>query len=592
MKAYDLSLRHIEELSKNSRSAWFALVGVLLFSVLAVAGVQDRDFFASGVETRLPLIGVSVPTVPFFWAAPTIILALYVHLHLYLLRLWSALSHLPVEVEVEEATVRSEDMVYPWLISDAVLSLKSSVHRQFMSVPKLAIAVSFVWIAGPLVLALFWVRSWPYHSEWLSMFAAINMLVAIWLGTTTLFFMLNQVANTSPLPTVLRFFSNSLHGIKVTIFTIIISVLVSVISWNKTEGPLFGLEIWALYSADLYQTELVERPDNWVPHEEAELQFLARYGDIRRAELDELLLAEKSGKKLPDGRSVEWLTRARTAFKKERIAFLRSLNKLDLSFADLRRANLEGAFLPGVELKGARLGGAYLGDANLEGAKFVATDFSGAKCNFLFNISPLGLRTQGFIGDDGDITDCTSFWRTDLSGAIFKNIEATGINASKARLVGATFSNVDLSNSRLSRADLSRADMIQVYFENADLTGSIFAGSSVRSGWSGGEADEFPTDLTDANLQLADFSNSVIINVKANGADFTGVNFSGANVLEAGLSADQIANSSGDRRTVMPMFDPSVELPECFQFSKEDFRSLAVWLGDLNANLTERFNLC
>ena len=106
---HDAQLKHIEEVSKNARATWFGMLGVLVFGAVAVAGVEDRDFFTYGVETALPLVGVTVPTVPFFYAAPILILAIYTYLHLYL-RFYSMLSDRERRaihfVEVDELSYR------------------------------------------------------------------------------------------------------------------------------------------------------------------------------------------------------------------------------------------------------------------------------------------------------------------------------------------------------------------------------------------------------------------------------------------------------------------------------------------------------
>ena len=92
---HSTKLRHIEEVSKNARTTWFGMLGVLVFSVMTLAGLNDRVFFTPGVETALPLVGVSVAIVPFFLSAPILILAIYIYLHLYLLKLWRALGGPP-----------------------------------------------------------------------------------------------------------------------------------------------------------------------------------------------------------------------------------------------------------------------------------------------------------------------------------------------------------------------------------------------------------------------------------------------------------------------------------------------------------------
>ncbi len=131
-KNHDAELKHIEEVSRNARTTSFGALGVLVFGAIAVAGVEDRDFFTYGVETALPLVGVTVPTVPFFIAAPILILAIYIYLHLYLLKLWRGLGALPAHIHVEGSieSVPLDDAVYPWLLSDAAIHLIPGARRR------------------------------------------------------------------------------------------------------------------------------------------------------------------------------------------------------------------------------------------------------------------------------------------------------------------------------------------------------------------------------------------------------------------------------------------------------------------------------
>ncbi len=72
------ALEHIAEICKNARASSFGLFALLAFVGVTLAGHKDSDFFAFGVETQLPLIGGSVPTVTFFFAAQLLVSALYI----------------------------------------------------------------------------------------------------------------------------------------------------------------------------------------------------------------------------------------------------------------------------------------------------------------------------------------------------------------------------------------------------------------------------------------------------------------------------------------------------------------------------------
>lgn len=84
-------------LTRTARANWLGLMAYLAYVGVALMGVEDADFFLPERETALPLIGVTVPTVLFFYIAPILGAMLYIHLHLYLLKLWKALSEAPLQ---------------------------------------------------------------------------------------------------------------------------------------------------------------------------------------------------------------------------------------------------------------------------------------------------------------------------------------------------------------------------------------------------------------------------------------------------------------------------------------------------------------
>ena len=167
----DRRVKRADDLAQAARSSWFVMLGALAFAAIAVAGVADRDFFLADVATELPIVGVSVPTVGFFVAAPIILLAVYANFQFYVLKLWTALAEIPPALPPEVsgrpvplargafavAACRCGDRAQARLASDAVRAPGSS-----------AVALPRLGLAAPLVLAAFWFRSWPYHHSLLS----------------------------------------------------------------------------------------------------------------------------------------------------------------------------------------------------------------------------------------------------------------------------------------------------------------------------------------------------------------------------------------------------------------------------------------
>jgi len=71
MLATEPQIGRINEFSELARTAWFTLLGHLVFVGMTLLGVRDADFFVPTRQTGLPLVGVAIPTASFFWIAPS-----------------------------------------------------------------------------------------------------------------------------------------------------------------------------------------------------------------------------------------------------------------------------------------------------------------------------------------------------------------------------------------------------------------------------------------------------------------------------------------------------------------------------------------
>ncbi|MEL6197359.1 MAG: hypothetical protein AAFT19_05905, partial [Pseudomonadota bacterium] len=105
----EAEIAHIREISQNARTTWFGLLALLAFIGVTLMAHEDAHFFARDVETQLPLVNISVPTVAFFIGAPLLLTAVYAYLHLYLVVLWDALARAQDEVD----GVALVDRIYP-----------------------------------------------------------------------------------------------------------------------------------------------------------------------------------------------------------------------------------------------------------------------------------------------------------------------------------------------------------------------------------------------------------------------------------------------------------------------------------------------
>src|SRR6056297_1264772 len=119
-------VERVAVLTRTARGAWLGLLAYLAFVGVTLMGVEDADFFLTERRTDLPLIGVSVPTSLFFYIAPFLGAMLYIHMHLYLLKLWKALGELPAD-----GSRPAGEGIAPWIVSDMALAQRENAFHAY-----------------------------------------------------------------------------------------------------------------------------------------------------------------------------------------------------------------------------------------------------------------------------------------------------------------------------------------------------------------------------------------------------------------------------------------------------------------------------
>ncbi|NVK34924.1 MAG: pentapeptide repeat-containing protein [Rhodobacteraceae bacterium] len=435
-------LDHIEDVSRNARGTWLTLIAVLLFSAIAVAGVRDRDFFTYGASMTLPVINFSVPVKSFFYAGPLIVLGLYTYLHLYLLKLWRALA-------VPAARLANgrqlDEAVFPWLVSDAAISIKPGGPRRPFGWMTRIVAFLFLWAAGPMILIYFWWRSFPPHdlslTTWTGLLAGLSIVGGV-LSFNQCWQVLRPREERSPqrlnaLPLVISLCAGG---------GILFAGLL------RTDGVL-GLDGW-IYSADLYRAELVQRPAGWMSREEAWEEFKVKYSGLKRHQM-------------PD--DATWLAAAKDAFNKQRTLMLDGLKANDFQGVSFRYARLEEAFMPGLDLKRANFKGANLYRAYMEETDLSETNLQAGL--WAANLQASNLSRANFEG--ADLSD------VNLEGAILIQASLQTSNLSGANLSGANLWHADLKDAQVFdalfvEASLASADLSSVAFLSQAQINSAF----------------------------------------------------------------------------------------------------------------------
>jgi len=239
----DAQIARINELSATARTPWLALLAFLAYIGITLLAVQDADFFVPSRQTELPFVGISIPTFSFFIFAPPLAAALYIYLHIHLLKLWDAVADAPETVDGQPLG----ESLHPWIANDFALWLKgdAALRPRPLHVIGLVATATLVWIVPPLVIFGFWLRSSPAHQPLLTLGIAGSFLLAAYAGASSL-----RAAR-------LRFRLGPNHPIhrrwpawQTTLACLLGTVLLAA-SWFRTET---GLDTYAARAIDAWET--------------------------------------------------------------------------------------------------------------------------------------------------------------------------------------------------------------------------------------------------------------------------------------------------------------------------------------------------
>jgi len=497
------TLERIDTITRNARGIWFGLLGALVFAGVTLLGVEDIDFFGVDRNTKLPLIGVSVPVTYFFAAGAALVTAFYVYFHLYLVQLWDALGAAPARPN-DRALSKT---VHPWLVSDAMIRWRGWLRRKNADEPLCTderplaligglVSFIFVWLFGLAVLGYFWWKSMPAHQEWMTLGLGALLVFAFWVAARSLGSAYAHMRG----KTRTGFWRYLWQLTRVAVFLCVLVIIAS-LSWLRTEGGFDEYAIWwddfshneskktsryetienkiqkdqirrmhlkvirkkyafndFLVSATLNEEYITVLPEGWQPREHAEKWFREKW--CKREGIEVVIMTDgDSPKSKPcanlsseqeKGFTEEWQIR--------RATYLDNLSHPSLQNRDLRKARLTEAFLPGVDLRKTRLYGAILKRARLEGADFRHANLRESKLN--------GAMLEG----------------ADLRYANFEKVDFKDVNLEGADIRFATLNGVSFEQTNLAGGDLSGSSLEGAVFRKANLDGVIISGAHLLGG--------------------------------------------------------------------------------------------------------------
>ena len=183
-------LTQVEEISKKAGKLFILMLVGCLYSWLTLVTTTDSQLFLNSAKYPLPIIQTNISITPFFYAAPLILLGIYIWFHLYLQRLWEEMALLPAIFPDGKPL---DQKAFPWLLSGFIRAYIPLLKRNLPDLFVLQFISSFflAWCLIPFTLSQFWIRVLPTHDGIFISFLAC--IFSITLGIGIYFFSLTRL---------------------------------------------------------------------------------------------------------------------------------------------------------------------------------------------------------------------------------------------------------------------------------------------------------------------------------------------------------------------------------------------------------------
>jgi uncharacterized protein YjbI with pentapeptide repeats len=441
------ALDTVEESSKNARKIFFAMLLGCVYSWLTIATTTDVLLLTNSEASPLPIIGTEMPIAYFYWAAPFVLMCIYVYFHFYLHKLWVNLASLPA---IFPDGKRLEERAYPWLLNDLVCRhFELLKQRPFPARSKEWITIFLAWWAVPITLIGFWLRYLPRH-EWLITCLHIGLFTTSVAFANIFYSLCRVILRGKCKNTILLRKLWQERMIYYSLSPLLSALVLLLVSYGAIKGINPTLLEKNVQINFLKITELVP----WAfqnfcsPHANfREKDVSIRPADYHRVVLPEMRIDCIKGAKLKD-RNIEYADMY--------MAFLVK--------ADFRNANLKKACLMHASLQKANFQNANLLEANLRGSKLTKSRLREA------NLNKANLKDADLQEADLLIADLQ---KANLDTANLKKAVLRAANLQEANLANADLQKADLWNASLRKANLWQTNLSEVDLSYADLTDCI-----------------------------------------------------------------------------------------------------------------------
>ena len=472
----------------------------LLYVVVSILGVDDRDLLNPNSTVKVPLLNIGLPTFYFFLLAPVLIALLHINLLLHHRAYQDKLRHWR-----DGAPKAQLDQLAPNFFDIAFLT-QDRWQRQLVRASLWFLL--YFWPPAALCLALFWFAN--YQNPWVTL-EYFALLAISYSGSV--YFSSRQSRAEGELASLFLWVISLLSGLLVlmgiylfalfwlhdylypllNLAYITLLVVGGVISlhlpWSKICGSnklqnllrwLQGLLLSALPLVGAYLAALVISL-TWISYERSDQWFESNLLYQPKIDAPSFIYSELDASTIDLASAYESSTTNAELIKNYS-------QPLDLSGRSLRYANLSYSFLPKARLADADLAGAYLVEARLQGASLLGAQLQGAYLQ--------EAQLQGADLSEAQLQGA-KLWKAQLQGANLQEAQLQSANLSEAQLQGADLSKAQLQGASLWQVQLQGADLEKALLHGAYLWGAQLQGADLS------KAQLQGVDLSEAQLQGA-----------------------------------------------------------------------------------------
>jgi uncharacterized protein YjbI with pentapeptide repeats len=402
----------IREDSKTLRNSYITYLSVAAFVWMIVESITHRQLLLPDESIKLPLFGLEIPVITFFFLAPVILLVFYSYFLIHATRLAVVLTEYKEDMKKNPWFSKAHGSLFTWYFLE-----NENCNWMLKRLTSGFVFLSFWCLVPVIILRTEW-QFLPYHNWPLTFLhqtcLTASLILAVYFS---------------------RYMQKLMMGVE------------QKKSWkeNLSLGSIYIILTFSTLLMGVFGLAMLKFPGSLEQNIPRFLQTINRNMNLPEASLaikpGDAIIAKFAGK------------------INESEMLLKYYGTLDLKDRDLRFANFRKTDLRKADLSQANLQGAYLGFSNLQGANFSDASLEGAFLQFS--------KLQGAIFDEAYLQGAnlsnanlqnSKLTYAGLQGAMLRSSNLQGASLDEAKLQGANLSNANLQGVDLTYAKIQATD--------------------------------------------------------------------------------------------------------------------------------------